>query len=160
MAEPNTITDNVTAVPDLPDDVRLACAIARGDIEGPQEPIGREIAAERTERSRCVDILRRVRWVPAEGRWEPVTPYRLSTEGNDVIFAPIYAGDLVIAYYEGCPPHDEAELYYARQVSPYHPTLTNLAPHYVGCPITLRRDKRLGIRLPDGTEILAPDPTR
>jgi hypothetical protein len=158
MSEQNAtvITD---AVPDLPDDIRLACAIARGDIEGPQEPIGREIAAEREERSRGVEILRRVRWIAADQRWEPVTPYRLADDGNDTIYAPIYAGDLVIVYYEGCAPWSEAELYYARQVSRYYPDV-ELAPHRVGCPITFRRDKRLGIRLPDGTEIIAPDPTR
>jgi hypothetical protein len=154
-----TTTTTTTTAPDIPDDVRAACAIARGEVEGPQEPIGREIAAEREERSGWVAILRRVRWIAAEGRWEPVTPYRLDDHGNDTIFEPFYAGDLVLVYYEGRAPWPEAELYYARQVSRYHPDV-ELAPHRVGCPITFRRDKRLGIRLPDGCEIIAPDPTR
>jgi hypothetical protein len=146
------MTDTITTTtPDIPDDIRVACAIARGEIEGPQEPIGWEVATERA----AGRVMRRVRWIAAEGRWEPVTPHRLTDGGgDDAILAPVYAGDLIAVYYEGRPVSKEVELYCAAD------PVYEYSPRYVACPIAFRRDKRLGIRLPDGSEILAPDPTR
>jgi hypothetical protein len=131
----------------------LACQIARGEAEGPQEPVGQMIASKKdlNARGKVREWWFRMRW--DGNQWAYLSEERLrggtflASDRHQTVYGDVYAGDVLITHDRGGPVDTEAKL-----------VIGAGEEGAAACPVTRRRDGQLSIRLPDGTDILRPNP--
>lgn len=136
----------------------LACAIARGEAEGPQEPCGEMIAAHKdaNARGRIRSFYYRMRWNGSG--WDYISNERIpvggirASERRVTVRAEVYVGDLLITHDRGGPVDDTARLVLG--------TTDEDEVRYVACDVVRRRDGKLSIKLPDGEPLIAPNPRK
>lgn len=134
----------------------LACGIARGEAEGPPDPVGRLIAATKdiNARGRIREWWYRMRWEPATRGWAYITNERLpagnfrAAERRATLYAEVYVGDLLVTHDRGGPIDPEALLVIK----------DGAKMRTVPCKVAKRRDGNLSVTLPDGTTLVTPNP--
>lgn len=128
-----------------------ACAIARGEREGAQEPATRLIGAKKEYSARGARRQHWYRMAWRGGEWTYIGERRLSAgnflanERNDSTSGDVYEGEVCITHDHGGPTDREA-LLVARDGETYE------------CPVTILRGGKIRIDLPDGTSIERPNP--
>lgn len=138
-------------------ELSLACAIARGEAEAPQEPCGEMIAAKKdyNARGRCREHWYRLRWNGVT--WEYMTKERLSggtfyaSDRHHTIWEPVYVGDVLAAHDRG-GPINQIVLVIGRGEGG--------KVRFRELEFVKRRDGDLGIKLPDGSQLVTPNPRR
>jgi hypothetical protein len=135
----------------LSEQAAMACKVAAG---GPADPgaTGRKLAAAHKDLNAKGRGPWWYRMVWRGGSWQYFSEERLpagtfrAAERRATVYGEVYPGELVCSHDKGGPLDDEV----------YLETGTEL----VECKVTKRRDGQLAVTLPDGVEVLRPNPRK